>query len=386
MKERKGARRSIIDSSDAPTPGEVLRAALTYRQAGLSLIPIEADQSKQPAFNLLPRVESGSGGRQKRSWGSFRDRQPTAAEIRDWFGKERIGSVCGMAILGGKVSGNLEILDVDKYDLVEGLQAEIEKRVPGLFDRLVKVRSPRPGMHLYYRCDTIGGNQKLARIADPTSPTPRPKTVIEIKGEGGYCLAPPSPCLCHPTGSCYCFVGDKDLTQVPTISAKERVALHDSARTFDLWQDLRRSRTPRARPPSAPRAVGGTIRPGDDFNDRAKWADILLPHGWIITGDDGGEVDYWRRPGKSGGNSATTNHYGNDLFHVFTSNADPFEQDVAYSKFHAYTLLEHDGNFDEAANALRRKGYGKDQVPRRLRSLEQKPPYTPLVLRSRRQA
>jgi putative DNA primase/helicase len=104
--------------------------------------------------------------------------------------------------------------------------------------------------------------------------------------------------------------------------------------------------------------AGRFLRPGDDFDARADWADILEPHGWTWNGPGSDSADHWCRPGKASGTSATTNFAGSDLLYVFSSNADPFEQDTAYTKFCAYTLLEHSGDFTAAARALRAQGYG----------------------------
>lgn len=383
MKQPKRRRRSIITSCDNPTPLEVYRAALAYRNAGLSLIPIEAEPTKRPAFRLLPQIDSANGERPRKTWKVFQTRLPTVEELHSWFQQSSGVTVYGMAVLGGKVSGNLEILDVDTFDLVEPLRSEIERRCPGLFERLVKVKSPRPGLHLYYRCQTIGGNQKLARIPDPTSDKTKTKTVIEIKGEGGYCLAPPSPRWCHRSERCYLYYGDVDLTEVPTITVQERAALHDAARAFDQWKSLRPKPRPRLR--TTPRPYRhGEIRAGDDFNARADWASILMPHGWTFAGDDGGEVDRWRRPGKDESCSATTNIGGSDLLYVFSSNADPFEQNTSYTKFHAYAVLEHDGNFHDAAIALRRLGYGSSRRRSGSGSPKKLPTYSQRLLRSRR--
>ena len=68
-------------------------------------------------------------------------------------------------------------------------------------------------------------------------------------------------------------------------------------------------------------------------------------------------VTSWQRPGKTIGISATTNYGGADLFHVFTSSTD-FEPDTSYSKFAAYTLLHHQGDYSAAAAALRADGFG----------------------------
>src|SRR5690606_9128025 len=82
--------------------------------------------------------------------------------------------------------------------------------------------------------------------------------------------------------------------------------------------------------------------------------ELLRRHGWELV--RGGENEYWRRPGKDQGWSATLR--GRVLF-VFSSNAVPFEPDRAYSPFSVYTLLEHAGDFAAAAAALRNEGFGQ---------------------------
>jgi putative DNA primase/helicase len=273
--------------------------------------------------------------------------------------------VYGLAIVGGQVSGNLEILDLDTYDLIEPFRREVERQVPGLFEHLVRVQTPRPGMHLYYRCSKIAGSQKLAMIPDPESERPKPKTIVETKGEGGYCLAPPSPDWCHPKEKCYIFVGDKDLTQIPTITPDERQALFAAAKTLNRWQHARPK--PKRTTNRKSHHRRGSLRPGDDFNERAEWADILKPHGWTYDGQGGDGTDRWTRPGKAEGCSATTNYAGSDVLYVWSRNADPFDDEEAYTKFHAFALLECDGDFHEAAVELRRRGYGKSSKPSRKR-------------------
>jgi hypothetical protein len=371
--------KTIVESCADPSSSDVYRAGRAYVNAGLSFIPISADLTKMPAFELLPRVWCSERQEHRRRWSIYRERQPSRQELREWFLRGALAEY-GMAILGGAISGNLEILDLDNFEIAKAFKRLIEDQTPGLFRRLVKVRTPRPGLHLYYRCAAVGGNQKLARIPDPDVAGKKPKTVIETKGEGGYCLAPPSPRECHPRQKCYVFIGGKDLTQVPMITPEERAALFDAARTFDAWKDQRRP-TRRHRRKTGRRA---TSRPGDDFNQRADWADILEPHGWTYVGDDGGDVEYWRRPGKAEGVSATTNYADSDLLYVFSSNADPFEDDTAYTKFAAYALLEHDGDFSDAARELGGLGYGRTSLRSRCRVQTVESRYARRALRSRR--
>ena len=72
---------------------------------------------------------------------------------------------------------------------------------------------------------------------------------------------------------------------------------------------------------------------------------------------------YWRRPGKSFGISATTNHGGSDLLYVFSAST-AFTPERGYSRFGAYAVLVHGGDFTAAARALAKDGYGDTRVPR----------------------
>ena len=363
-KPRKKRRRKPLSGIDWSNPDQqdTVRAALAFVESGLSLLPISGDGSKMPAFELLPQIWSESEQRKKRRWSVFRERHPTPDELRHWFDHEWQLYDYGFAVLGGAISGGLEIIDLDNWDIVGPWSELVESAAPGLLKRLVRVRTPRPGMHAYFRCEAFGGNQKLARVkdADPETDKPKPKTIIEVKAEGGYCLAPESPACCYPRNVCYGFLGDRDLTMVPTISPDERDVLYQAARELDEWED------PKPAPRPRPVPSGRRDRPGDDFNARADWADVLEPHGWTRVGVGTDGVEYWRRPGKTErGMSATANYEGSGVFYVFSTSADPFEEQTGYSKFHAYALLNHDGDFGEAAGALAEQGFGRARRRRR---------------------
>lgn len=132
------------------------------------------------------------------------------------------------------------------------------------------------------------------------------------------------------------------------------------AREFNEYVPAERFRGSTAPAPS--NATGD--RPGDDFNRRANWQEILEPHGWTVAGT-AGETTYWTRPGKSrrDGISATTGRcrteQSGDLFYNFSTGGAPFDADTAYSKFAAHTLLNHGGDFAASASGLREGGYGR---------------------------
>ena len=98
-----------------------------------------------------------------------------------------------------------------------------------------------------------------------------------------------------------------------------------------------------------------TPRPGDIYNAKATWDQILEPRGWaFISGDK------WWRPGKDRGTiSATTNYEGCDCLFIFSDAPEipPLKPREAYSKFRAYAVLEHGGDFTEAARAVVKDGF-----------------------------
>lgn len=113
-----------------------------------------------------------------------------------------------------------------------------------------------------------------------------------------------------------------------------------------------------------PLTVGSDLTPGDDFEARTSWSQILLPQGATYMGPRG-QTDYWRRPGKdSGGHSGTTGRASDrDRLYVFSGDWAPFEPNKAYNKFAAYALIHHNGDHSAAASDLRRLGYGGSREP-----------------------
>ncbi|HUV14376.1 MAG TPA: DUF927 domain-containing protein, partial [Acidobacteriota bacterium] len=142
-----------------------------------------------------------------------------------------------------------------------------------------------------------------------------------------------------------------DLCKIPTLTSPQRSMLLDSARSLNEVFKPKK-------------VIGGSSketgnRPGDDFNRKAEWAEILEPHGWESQFERDG-MTYWKRPGKDDkGTSATTNYGESDLLYVFSTNAEPFEAECAYSKFSAYAYLNHKGNYKAAAAQLFEEGYGE---------------------------
>jgi hypothetical protein len=101
-------------------------------------------------------------------------------------------------------------------------------------------------------------------------------------------------------------------------------------------------------------------RPGDDFNKRGSWPELLEPRGWVWVGKKKADgASYLLRPGKDSGISARLNHGGDGLLRVYSSNAGALQSGTSYTLFGAYAALQHGGDFRAATKALAALGYGE---------------------------
>ena len=309
----------------------LLDAALAFCDAGCSVVPAAADGSKAPAGK----------------WQRWQAERPDAAQVTQWLGS---GTYDGFGIICGAVSGGLEMLELEGRAVVSGVHvayrdALASHGLSGLWERIVTgyaETTPGGGLHILYRVDGIArGNTRLAVTAAG-------EPLIETRGEGGFTITAPSGGRTHPTGKPW-QLSRGGPASIATITADERDALHAIA-------SLLTQAAPRQ--PVIPVAASSQPegRPGDDYNARASWQDILTPHGWQCARAFGPDAYGWRRPGKeTPGISATTRETGG-LF-VF-STSTPFDTETPYSKFAAYALLNHGGDHSAAAAQLRRDGYG----------------------------
>ncbi len=313
-------------------------------------LPPDAEGKPQPPLELKKKPTHIVDGKPRlMSWNRYKNERPmTDDEIEAEFpGIEYIGFACG------KTSGNLEVVDFDRAGIYD-LWVEVLTAIGGgeLLAKLAVQNTQREGCkHVLFRCETIEGNQKLARYYDEDDLDdflqPKVKVSIETRGQGGYIVGFPSPGYTMHQGS---------FSAIPTISGEERELLIRAARLLDAVVDEVKPQ-PRAAKPDAG-APG--LRPGDDFNRRADWCDILTSSGGRMVLERG-ERQFWCRPGKTGRDwSATTGNgrSGQDLLKVFTSNWPPFEPEGVYDKFGAWALLNHGGDIHAAASELGRNGYG----------------------------
>lgn len=270
-----------------------------YKDAGYSFFNIQCSQKKIRTL-----------------WKEFQTRKPTDEEIKNW----KRSPIQNWAIVCGEIS-NLVVFDVDTKNGGDP--------TPFLNRGLYEVRTPSGGYHFYTPYDDAFKNTKHNIEKGLLK-------AVDIQSNGSPVFAPPTS---FPQGT-YTIINDVPLKPLPDDLLAQVLSELEPEKQAENY-------TPYI-PPKNPE----TGRPGDIFNALATWEDVLLPLGWVKVGTNRTGTQFWRRPGKKEGISASTNWHDYDLFFCYSSSVPDIDIKRGYSKFKLYTTLVHGGDYKKAAKAL----------------------------------
>lgn len=320
----------------------------------LSGILAFVQEARAAGLNVVPIRNKAYTG----AWRHWQDKGQTDTEVRNLF----TTTTQGVGVITGY--GNIECLEWDDPDTFELFCDNAEGMGFDLVADLLtgwSDRSPNGGVHVYYRCDTVGGNTTLAKRPDPQPGKPnKTKTLIETRGAGGLVVVAPSHGNAHPTGKPYQLLSGGPSTML-TITPEQREELFAFARLFDEMP-VKEAYVPVDRIQGSDH--GDKVRPGDAYNasfSRDTWKQQLESDGWKFAYSHG-EVDYYLRPGKEHvreGISATVNHGGKCRLRVFTTST--VLDEAMYSPFAYLAHWHHNGDFSAAGKYLYNEGYGDRQ-------------------------
>jgi predicted P-loop ATPase len=276
---------------------------------------------------------------QKIPFRKWEENKKTIDPVDKWYhhylNQGYVGIVCG------KVSGNLEVIDVDvKNDPRNTIYGDYLKLIPeSLLQRLLIQSTPNDGLHIIYRCKetTIEENQKLALHEDQS-------VIIETRGEGGY--------FCTSTTDYQVIQGKLDLVnldyEIPVITKEEREFLLETARS------LTRYFPPHKHTKNGNQDFKYSEPAINDFNNKYLPIEIFEKHGWKITGEDE-EKFYLLRPGSSAQHSG---YYFKDskVFYCF-STSSVFESLKPYNNYQILKLLDGNNDHRKTLNLITNLGY-----------------------------
>lgn len=162
-------------------------SALYYAQIGFAVFPLRP-KSKKPA------TENG-----------FKAATTNQQQISEWWDRHPDSNI---GIATGSVSGGLVVidLDVDEDKGINGYETlKAWQREHGVLPDTAQSITGRGGYHLFYR-DTAAWKSRIALYEG-----------VDIRGEGGYIVAPPS---IHPNGRRYEWEQDPELYDIASVDGR----------------------------------------------------------------------------------------------------------------------------------------------------------------------
>lgn len=289
----------------------------------------------------------------------------TLAKKHNLINCEAVGLVCG------RLSGNLEVIDIDEKYSLDGKLFQNYKRLIGevnkeLLKKLVVQKTPSGGHHFIYRCEHIEGNLKLAQryttqeeknetyktelaagsteeVARKRAENDKVRVLLETRGEGGQIV-------CFPSKGYELIY--RDYYGICEITVDERETLINIARQFnECIVESRPTQKIESR-----KGIKG-LSPFDDYNERGDVVGLLEKHGWKVIGNKCNKTIFLR-PGQT--SSASSGNYDHDKkwFSVFSTSTE-FEPMKAYLPYAVYSMLECKNDFSAASKKLYDEGYGE---------------------------
>lgn len=306
--------------STTTTP--LTEAAIEHAAMGLSVIAVGND--KRPLG----------------SWKQYQTTPATEAEITKAMSDPR---AVGFAVIGGEVSGGLEILDFD----VPGFYEAWAEGVGELVMRLPVQRTGGGGYQVAYRCDKTPGNTKLAYAPNANNADGR-EIAIETRGEGGYAVVAPS---MHPSGNRYEYITGQTFADAPHLTDAEADYLRFIARRLckapiGAKQAKAKAAEQAEAKPIDRSKLNGELSVIDQFNQAVPIRTMLERCGYTLDQRSG----EYTRPGADaspGGvavfdDGRSYHHSTNDIMHDGKHSVDAFE---------LFKVYEHGGKVSDAVRS-----------------------------------
>jgi len=317
---------SLVNAKSESKRDMMNRIAREYYNAGLNVLPLEKGE-KCPNKNI--------------KWKKWKTVLMLPDEHEFFF--SQYDASHGIGVITGLGSGGLEAIDIDtKNDPRESRFIEFGNNIKSLpcFQKLVKQKTVNNGRHLLYRCPNPLGNKQLAFAEGVKSPA------IETRGQGGFLV------VC-PTDGYQLTDGSPGMVDIPTISDTERDELHNIARLCCKKEMEKGGKNhPKVDKSGSSNKIVPTEPEKDvfgypsGFNQRKKPKEYLIKAGWTLVSSNGTK-EHYRRPGKvDQGVSANWDDECKVFFVHTTGSSLP---EGALSSFQVFAHLEHNSNFDLAA-------------------------------------
>ncbi len=135
------------------------------------------------------------------SWREYQNERPTREQVINWWTKYPDANI---AVITGSISG-IGVVDID-------LDKETKKLAPEMEDVIKKLPVTLTAT------TGSGGKHYFYKLTQPINSSNRIINFVDIRGEGGYIILPPS---IHLSGNQYSFDNDNEMVEFPYAFFKE---------------------------------------------------------------------------------------------------------------------------------------------------------------------
>lgn len=248
----------------------------------------------------------------------------------------------------GIVTGfnNIEVIDIDlkvlptlkdQQDFWSEYTGYLRESIDDFDTKFVIYKTVNNGYHIIYRCVTIAGNIKIAKLQGIK------EAIIESRGIGGYVWIYDNQ------------VSKNGYDNVQEISEKDRELLWEISRSFNYVEQQ----------PEQPkeiikqfRKLDTDVTPWEDFNNQTRIWDLISNEFSIVKKLSDKLII--RRHGAKSASSGSIFTSDNKMYLFSTGTIYPNEKPL--SPFDIYAIKNYSGDFRRAASDLYSKNYGSRHV------------------------
>lgn len=312
-----------------------------YLKLGISIIPVRDKDQQLQDGTIIPR---------KSPYGKWKKHQSEIITEGELFHLMEKFDTTAIGMIGGKISGNLEIIDIDVKNwpgIDAMLFSDIQSLYPDLFNKLRIHKTPSGGFHIPYRIKDHepDGNLKLAYKDG------QKEAALETRGEGGFVVAPPSlNYTIHKANN------------IPTITWAERCSIISLCQSYNQKVKIVATTTT-----NKGHNDYYSENPFEHFNGSNEGSLVLTKYGWNVL-KESSKFIWFTRPDKNNGVSASYNK-DRKVFFIFTSSTQ-FEPAKGYTPSTALAMLQFNSDKKSTFRYLIDNGYGKIKPEVEKRSAE----------------
>lgn len=253
--------------------------------------------------------------------------------------------------LYGLITGynDLEVIDIDlkvfatlqeQNDFWNEYLSFLKDNVDDFEKKFVVYKTKNQGYHILYRCKTISGNTKIARLQN------HKEAVIESRGKFGMVVIYENK------------ISKLTYSEIQLISERDRDIVWSISKTYNHVEEATIEQ-PKIKETTFNDAI---IKPWEDYNQKVSIFDIVSDEVKVVRNLNDKYIV--KRVGSENPTSGSIFKSNGCMYLFSTGTIYPHEKLI--TPFIAYTYKNHNGNFSESAKEIYKQGFGTRVVKKEI--------------------